>query len=147
MQGFSSEVQHLLLEAGWYAGRQVDALLYAPGVLEAGYAWTPAATNFLREFGGLRLNFLRADGSLGMLHFDPLIALGYQTPAQVQHYTDHLAPAALCLIGQAYAEHLILLMDEAGTVYGSFEDMVYEVGTNGAAAIEAVCLDLPFREL
>jgi len=147
MGGFSEEVRHVLMEAGWRPGRRVRTRIYSLQLTAASYQWFPAVAAFLREFGGLHLQFLRRDGSMGTLQFTPLMALQYQTPAQVQHYTQHLAPAPLCLIGQAYAEHLMLLMDAAGVVYGSFDHVLFRVGATGREAIEAICRDLEFQEL
>ena len=144
---FPNEVRHLLLEAGWYAGRTINTDAYAQQLTDAGYNWSEAVEEFMREFGGLHLQFLRHDGSMASLQLEPLVALQYQQPAQETFYRANLRIPTICLIGQAYMEHLILLMDQAGRVYGSFDEMLYLVGNTGADAIQAICLDLPFREL
>ncbi|RTQ48561.1 hypothetical protein EJV47_16445 [Hymenobacter gummosus] len=149
MSRFPEEVWHLLREAGWYEGRSLNASSLALANAAAGFPWSAAADDFLREFGGLLLRFLRLDGSISNLNLNVPAALANPRLVQGrQELYQRLGPATLTVIGIAYDEDLLLLMDERGRVYGSgCDDCLYLVGPDGPAAIAAVCLDMPFQQL
>ncbi len=144
---FSADVQHLLVEAGWHQSRTVGlGQNQLPTPLIAG--WPPVVQAFLTEFGGLMLYFIRRDDSIAYLHFD--VARTYQNAVldyAVADYAVRAGELALYIIGQAYTENLLLLMGASGQVYGGYEDCLYAIAGNGESAIEAICLDLPFREI
>lgn len=145
----SDEVRHVLLEAGWAEDRSVNTHSYALANAAAGASWPAAAAAFLSEFGGLHLRFFRHDGSVGTMHFDVPQALLHPKARQVfTLISQQLQSPALAIVGQAYGEDLVLLMDAQGRVYGGgCDDCLYLVGATAAEAIAAVCLDLPFRQL
>lgn len=149
MERLSEDVRLVLREAGWYEGRSVGASDYALANAAAGCPWSAAADSFLREFGGLLLRFLRLDGSVSNLSFNVPQALANPRVAIArEQYRQRLGLSELTVIGQAYEEDLILLMDARGQVYGGgCDECLYLVGTDGAAAINAICLDLPFEQL
>jgi hypothetical protein len=110
--------------------------------------WPAPVQAFLAEFGGLMLYFIRRDDSIAYLHFD--VARAYQNSATgypLAEYALRAGELALYIIGQAYTENLLLLMSATGQVYGGYEDSLYAIAGNGETAIEAICLDLPFREI
>ncbi|AYA37878.1 hypothetical protein D3Y59_12990 [Hymenobacter oligotrophus] len=147
MISFSDEVLQLLQEAGWYKGRSVDTNRYAAATRANNCAWQEPAQRFLAEFGGLLLRFLRRDGSVTTLHFNVSQALATHNSSQV--FTDcmaRLGSEGLTVIGQAYAEDLVLLMDGEGRVYGGgCDDCLYLIAHSGEEAIETICLDLAFE--
>ncbi|KUG05870.1 SUKH-3 domain-containing protein [Solirubrum puertoriconensis] len=147
MISFSDEVLHLLQEAGWYEGRNVDTNRYAAAIRASKYPWQEAAHRFLSEFGGLLLRFLRSDGSVSTLHFNVPQALASQTSANVlADCMKRLGSGGFTIIGQAYAEDLVLLMDSQGRVYGGgCDDCLYLIANTGEEAIETICLDLAFE--
>ncbi|GAB2944401.1 hypothetical protein GCM10027048_06490 [Hymenobacter coalescens] len=149
MSRFSDEVWHILREAGWQEGRSVNTSPYALANASAGYPWSGAADAFLREFGGLQLRFFRHDGSISNLQFQVAPAVAHrQTSNAQQEFATRLALPSLTVIGLAYDEDLVLLMDGRGRVYGGgCDECLYLVGSDGPAAITAVCLDLPFEHL
>jgi SUKH-3 immunity protein len=149
MSRFPEEVWHLLREAGWHEGRSLNTSPFALANAGAGFAWSAAADGFLNEFGGLMLRFLRHDGSISTLNLNVPAALATPRVRQVQQdFQQRLGPLALTVIGIAYDDDLLLLMDERGRVYGSgCDECLYLVAPNGPAAITAICLDLPFEQL
>ncbi|MCC3160722.1 SUKH-3 domain-containing protein [Hymenobacter sp. 15J16-1T3B] len=149
MSSFPDEVRYTLREAGWHEGRSVGTQPYSAAITSFGGAWFAAADKFLQEFGGLHLRFLRHDGSVSNLQVEPPLAV--QLPhAQAAHaaLSQRLGRPALAVLGQAYGDDLLLLMDEQGRIYGAgCDDCLYLLGSDTAAALAAVCLDLPFEQL
>ncbi|UYZ58269.1 SUKH-3 domain-containing protein [Hymenobacter latericus] len=147
MTSFSDEVLHLLQEAGWYRGRSVDTHRYAAAIRANKFPWQEPAQRFLSEFGGLLLRFLRSDGSVTTLHFNVAQALASHASSQVLNdCMTRLGAGGFTVIGQAYAEDLLLLMDAQGRVYGGgCDDCLYLIANSGAEAIETICLDLAFE--
>lgn len=144
---FSAEVHHLLVEAGWHQSRTVE-LSHCQVPVSTVAGWPPVVQAFLKEFGCLMLYFIRRDDSIAYLHFD--VARAHQNAATGYSLADYAFRAgelALYIIGQAYTENLLLLMSASGQVYGGYEDCLYAIAGNGETAIEAICLDLPFREI
>lgn len=149
MPDFSDEVKYILREAGWQEGRSIATRPYAIVQTAVGSAWFEAAESFLREFGGLQPRFLRHDGSVTNLQFEPLLAT--QAPhfaAAYEHLSQELRFTPLAVIGLAYGDDLLLLMDAAGRIYGAgCDDCRYLIGNDAAAALTALCLDQPFQLL
>ncbi|GAB3842780.1 SUKH-3 domain-containing protein [Hymenobacter jeollabukensis] len=149
MSVFSDEVRHVLREAGWHEGRRVSTQPYSAANTSSGGAWFGAAERFLSEFGSLHLRFLRHDGSVSNLQFEPALAvqLAHYQPAQ-EGLSQLLGQPALAVLGVAYGEDLLLLMDPQGRIYGAgCDDCFYLLGTDARSALTAVCLDLPFEQL
>ncbi|QDA60227.1 SUKH-3 domain-containing protein [Hymenobacter jejuensis] len=148
MIAFAEDVEQALQEAGWYQGRSTDISQYQEVIEREGLPWNRAVHGFLSEFGGLLLHFVRHDGSLTSAHFHALRALGSDDAFWVpEKYAPRLPQHQLCVVGQAYNNQLLLFMDETGAMYGGFEDFLYLIAATGAEAIQAICLDLKFKEL
>ncbi|RAK62729.1 SUKH-3 domain-containing protein [Hymenobacter edaphi] len=149
MSGFSDEVRHILREAGWHEGRTVSTQPYSTANTSSGGAWFGAAEKFLREFGGLHLRFLRHDGSVSNLQFEPALAAQIPYfPAAHEALSRRLHLPGLAVLGVAYGDDLLLLMDSQGRFYGAgCDDCLYRLGADAPTALAAVCLDLPFEQL
>jgi hypothetical protein len=72
------------------------------------------------------------------VHFDPLIVITHTNPATVNAYAKAL-DAKLCPIGESDQRYLMLMMDDTGKVYGTYDDFCVLVGSSGADAIEGLC--------
>ncbi|MGW4723758.1 SUKH-3 domain-containing protein [Streptomyces sp. NPDC004291] len=75
---WSSEVERVLREAGWHAGRTVDTAGWKQLLEQDGFRSHAAAEDFLREFGGLTAGHGGAGITRAREPFDldPLLALG-----------------------------------------------------------------------
>lgn len=100
----------------------------------------PAALAFLKKYGGFRFYYPHAKvKNMGdEMHFDVLIVTRHTVAATVAIY-GKLIGKELCPIGEAARGYLMLMMDEAGVVYASFDDLLLKVGVSGSDAIEAFC--------
>jgi hypothetical protein len=106
----------------------------------AGFVVHEAAADFLREYGGLRIQYPHAKVAdiEDEMHFDPLTVVRHINPSHVNTYSGVLG-RNLCPIGEAARAYLTLMMDETGEVYASYDDFFARVGSSGADAIQALC--------
>lgn len=92
------------------------------------------------EYGGLNIQFTVRNGIESNLHFDVNQAVEEVDPIWVQKaYYDRLGKIDLCVIGQVYTDHLVLMMDNNGNVYGGFDSYFSFIARSGEEAIEAIC--------
>jgi hypothetical protein len=148
MKDFSTAVENLLLKAGWYKGRKIDVGLFRQSLKEDGFTLIPIVEEFLREFGGLRIFFDKLSGQKESFHFDAQKATEGVHPAWAQkNYADRLNNKTLCIIGEGYSDHLTLMMDINGKVYGGYDDILIFIAENGRDAIEAICADKKFEHI
>jgi hypothetical protein len=148
MHSFSSSTLAYLTQAGWKASRQVWTIKYRACLGGEGYAWFPAVASFLAEFGDLLITFKRKDGSTDTISLDACEAsAGVSSIWVLEEYPKRTGQARFCVIGRAYSNHLLLFMDEAGRVYGGYDEYLCFIGSSGAQAIEVICSNLPIREV
>ena len=140
MNSFSPSTLAYLAQAGWKVGRKVWTIKYSVFLTGEGYAWFPAVAEFLAEFGGLLIEFKREDGGPDMIDLDACEASsGFDSRWVTEDYIQRIGQTKFCAIGQAYSNHMLLFMDEAGRVYGGFDDFLCFIGKSGAEAIEVIC--------
>lgn len=148
MRAFSDDVQHSLTEAGWYAGRAVSTADYQQDTLRRQLAWLPTAAAFLREFGGLHCYFTRQDHSITRMQFEVQQAASLLNLDLLRtEYEPRVPGRQLSLVGQAYTDPLCLLVDARGSFYGACAEGIYHIADTVPLALEAIIMDLPFREI
>lgn len=141
MHPFNQNVELILIESGWTSNRSIDITQYLNIAVSEGYSVCDEVQRFLRKFGGLRLRFDR-NGIEELLHFDAGRAMLDMDSSWIKKdYSVRLQTNDLCPIGQAFSNHLTILMDSNGSVYGSYDDLLYFFGETPATAIEAICLN------
>ncbi|SEO76907.1 SUKH-3 immunity protein [Mucilaginibacter gossypiicola] len=144
---FAAPIASLLSQAGWYQGREIDITDFKQELTVNGFTIPIAVEKFLTEFGRLNIIFLRAHGT-DTVHFDAKEAVRGVDPLWAQKdYKTRLANKNLCIIGEAYSNHLTLMMDEDGAVYGGYDDFLCFIANSGREAIEAICLRLNSKEI
>lgn len=148
MFAFSNEVHHLMTEAGWFPGRSINTQLYRQQANWLQLPWLPSAEAFLREFGGLSFYFTRHDHSTSQVFFEVKRGANFpELPHLLHQYSPRVPYQTLSVVGLAYSDPLCLLMDREGALYGAFAGGFYCIAKAGAPGIEAVVLDLPFKEI
>lgn len=140
MGNFSKQTAECLNRSGWHPNRVSDATTFVESLNAAGFVVHEAAADFMKEYGGLYIQYPHAKvaGMKDEMHFDPAIVITHITPAAVNAYAKVLG-TKLCPIGEAARGYLTLMMDERGQVYASYDDFFALVGRSGADAIEALC--------
>lgn len=147
MPKFSADTSAYLRKAGWHEGRKmplVHYLNYRACLLNGGYPWFPAVADFLEEFGGLAIEFGRRKQT-EILKLDACKAANDRWFPN--YYASRIGTRQLCVIGLVYTDHLLLFMDDAGTIYGGFDEFLCVVGSSGADAIEAICANRTLPEI
>ncbi|MFC0006125.1 SUKH-3 domain-containing protein [Micromonospora siamensis] len=76
MSRFSPEVEAVLRQAGWFPQRRIDLGAWQISMRE--FSWHAAATRFLQEFGGIRVEVSGPGVSCARVpfEFDPELAVG-----------------------------------------------------------------------
>ncbi len=138
MKRFSDETTRLLLEAGWFEGRDI---IDQYSILE-GFTPFPAAAEVLREFGNLHIGSSGTgiDCARSDVEIDPsLIAGGEELIAEFEAKLG----IKLTPLGEAQNGHLILIMNEQGRVFVSwlFQD-VFPYAKSFDRALETLLLGL-----
>jgi len=148
MDFFSNQVEHLLARAGWTADRAVDVESIREYVLVKGYDWFPAVNNFLEKFMDLEAKFPREDGQSDLFHFNVMKAeQGIHEDWIQKDYKMRIGGMEVCIIGQAFSNHLSLFMDISGKMYGGYDDELFFVGQDQYEAITNICLNRKFQEI
>lgn len=145
---FAPSTIEYLTQAGWTIGRNIDTIKYRAFLTGEGYAWFPAVESFLAEFGDLLVKFKREDGRTDTIDFDACEASsGFDSRWVKEDYTRRIGQTKFCVIGQAHSDHLLLFMDEAGRVYGGFDEFLCRIEDSGAEAIENICSNRSIWEI
>lgn len=140
MTVFTMRTSEYLNKSGWTPNRVLDTSSFEKSLTAAGFSVHSAALSFLKEFGGLRIQYPHAKvpDIRDEMHFDPAIVAKHITSSAVNDYSN-VVGGKLCPIGEAARGYLVLLMDEKGAVYASYDDFFAKVGASGAEAIETLC--------
>ena len=140
MTQFSKRTVEYLHRSGWPPDSVIDTTPFKESLSTAGFFVHDAALNFLREFGGLRIQYPHAKVAdmEDEMHFDPSIVIRHAVPSDVEAY-GRVIGRKLCPIGEACRAYMILMMTEEGEVYGGYDDFFVKVGNSGSEAIEALC--------
>lgn len=145
---FTEQVKGLLLNAGWSQERLVNTDLYKQRLIEAGYEVFPEVDSFLSEFGDLSIRFTKKGTDIeDFLNFKVPLAVAGINPLWIKDDYVNRIGQDLCIIGQAYSNHLTLMMDKKGKVYGGFDDNLYFVADSGREAVQTICSDHKLKEL
>ena len=145
---FEEKVKNLLIEAGWKPGRQVDISQYKLVIENEGYKLSSAVEMFLQQFGGLYIRYPLPNSQSDIVHFDVIKSVRDTNPFWVKdEYSQRLNNFNLCVIGQAFTNHMTIIMDNYGNVYGGYDDNLYFIADSGEDAIRIICLNKKLEEI
>jgi len=129
----------LLHEAGWYPTRKVDTSAWEELLQSKGYKFFSAVRKALEQYGGLRIiNRDFVPPAPEDLHFVVEDAVDNATPEKVKLYYSKRVGKDRCVIGEAYQGHLLLMMDNAGFVYGGYDEEFFNLGDSIDSSIEGM---------
>ncbi|HEX9511353.1 MAG TPA: SUKH-3 domain-containing protein [Puia sp.] len=95
--------------------------------------------DFLEAFDGLTIRFPNLKNGINddiTLDFDKADELVY--PERIHEDYQPRIGKKSCIIGTAYREHYVLIMDEDGMVYGGYDNYLVKIGDSGIDALEAI---------
>lgn len=128
----------ILIRAGWFPGRRIQLDEVLRLVSLRGYTVFLPVKTFLLEFGMLHcLNEEAEPPTPANWHFDAGYAAMNTPHRNVESVVTRLR-LDLCVIGEASNDHLVLLMDHIGRVYGEYADEIFFLGHSGHQAIDAL---------
>ncbi|MCU0390623.1 MAG: SUKH-3 domain-containing protein [Thermoflexibacter sp.] len=137
MHTYTNEIKTILLNSKWREGRKVWIYKEKMCLAIEKYILTPKVEIFLQEYSGLSIYFKTISEQQDFFHFDVCKVIEEFDKRWIdEDYINRISTSNLCVIGQAYSNHLTLLMDELGTVYGGYDDLLYLIGKSGEEAIE-----------
>lgn len=129
----------ILKDIGWFENRRTNITYMKEYLTKKGYSWFPKVDDFFSEFGGLKSE---------KLHFDPIEAeKGVDSSWILSDYANRLNKTELCIIGQAFNNHLTLFMTDSGKIYGGFDDFLCYIAIDPKSAIIEIYLQTNFEEI
>jgi hypothetical protein len=123
-----------LRQAGWLPGRSQDIAEVRSLLKARGYRIGEAVEQFLREFTGITINFIR-HGHPDSIWFDAQRASAEADPEWVAHYEER-TKTSLVPIGFSNHGHLMLMQSDEGGFYGAFDDFLCALGSEVNEMIE-----------
>lgn len=129
-----------LKKAGWDYNRLINTTDFVKAYQEYGFPILNHVLEFLSRFGNLKINFLNLrNGIDDNFDFDVRHGLEVEVIERVKEdYMPRINNKKMCIIGTAYRDHYVLLMDEDGKVYGGYDSYFVKIGDSGENAIEAI---------
>jgi hypothetical protein len=124
----------VLRRAGWLPGRSQDIDEVRSLLETRGYRIGEAVEQFLHEFTGITINFIR-NGRPDSIWFDAQRASAMADPEWVAHYGER-TKTSLVPIGFSNHEHLMLMQSDQGGFYGAFDDYLCALGSEVDEMIE-----------
>jgi hypothetical protein len=103
--------------------------------------------DFLSEFADLVIKYDRTNRDKDVLHFNVLKAMNDIDFSWIKDGYEKRLNTELCIIGQVYSNHMTLMMNEEGKMYGGFDEILYFVSDDGREAIEVICSNMKLEEL
>lgn len=134
---FSDRAYSVLAAAGWSPERAIDISDQVAALEGDGYTVFDSVRAFLARFGRMVLEYAhykdptRPDRAT----LDAVEAAAGVFPETVSSWSAALGQG-VCPIGQAFSDHMTLVMAADGSVYAGYDDTLVRVGRSGEEAIE-----------
>src|SRR5439155_11436712 len=144
LQNLSHAAKQRLAAALWDERNKVDPRAFVEENRSSGLFVGDRAVEFYEVFGGITLVFphFRVLGEKDSCHFNSSRASDIGMRHTVSKYESAIG-SRLSVIGVGFSDHMTLYMDEAGKVYGGFDDLLLRFGDSGVDAINAFCEGRP----
>lgn len=140
MQEFGARTRSALAQAGWSESRVFDTSSYERACSIFGRHAGATARRFLSSFGGLTLHFPhpRIDGAFDTCHFHAEWAASTIDLDTIREYEVRTG-SRLSVVGEAFSDHMVLVMDDDGRLFGGYDDLLLKFGETPADAIDCIC--------
>lgn len=138
--GYSIKTEEILRKAGWDPKRRVKIENYLQKLLSEKYHVTDEIKTFLVEFGGLTVEHpaLRVPNEMDFFHFDTIAAVDGIYREKVETYEQRVEKS-LVVVGEAYSNHMVILMATTGEFYAAFDDLLIFLGKDRFEALKSLC--------
>jgi hypothetical protein len=141
-------VKDILLKAGWNENRKLDKNRLEQLIIQNGYDILPKVLDFLMVFEGIVIRFINLkNGISDDITIDFVKATQLESSDRIFQDYQLRIRRKLCIIGTAYREHFVLIMDEDGKVYGGYDNYLVKIADTGIGAIESIVNNEKFIEI
>lgn len=136
----SARTLELLHKAGWTPSRQVDVGPYEAALVAEGYPVTSAVREFLKSFGGMQVEHPHGGDpeATDRFHLDTARAVDGFEYDRVRAYELRVGEP-LIVVGEAFSEHMIVMMSPSGRVYAAYDSVLIRLGETGCEALQTLC--------
>jgi hypothetical protein len=136
----SEKTKEILLRAGWDELRQINISEHVLFLKSEGYTITESAKKFIAEFGDLEIIHpaYRVKNENDKTHFNPSVAANHIYYERVETYEQKIREK-LVVVGEAFNEHLILMISESGKFFGAYDDYLTLLGNDTYEGINSIC--------
>ncbi len=145
---FFDNTLDILKNAGWSNERKISKKHLEEKLIKEGYHPNSVILNFLSNYADLNCFFYNKrteDKDDFSFNLDRAFELEVAEKINEDYYNR--IKSNLCPIGTAYREHLVLLMDNEGKVYGAMDDYLVKIGNDYIFAINNIVNDIEFIEI
>lgn len=149
MNQFSQKTHETLEHAGWKSDYITDTQNWQMDLEKEGYHVFSSVIDFLHHFGGLYIKNFRDRSPQAPLTFDFDVSRAMRSVPRerIAYLYESRISSPLCVIGQAHEDHMILMMDATGKVYGGYDEFMALIGNTGEEAIENLCTGNGIQEI
>ncbi|WHX31874.1 SUKH-3 domain-containing protein [Brevibacillus agri] len=133
------KVRDLLQKAGWFNGREVDISQYLDFLKDEEYYVFKGATDFLKEYGGLIIQFenpKRLDSYL-TLNINPIDAAS-SIFREVSKRYERYCNESFVIVGEIPLMEMTWYISSSGTFYGGNDDFLIRLGDDFCQALHNI---------
>lgn len=151
---FPADIVAVLSSSKWSEDRCVDIDDYLEQLTEAGYPEFPALTDFLENFGGLKINY-GSKTTYEEINIDPTVALINVTRDMASNYIlragEVMVPvgtfSADSSTSSLFEPDFVLFMGTSGSLYCTLDDELYRLGENIIEGLTRIIRKIEWQEI
>ncbi|MCL2141886.1 MAG: SUKH-3 domain-containing protein [Methanimicrococcus sp.] len=144
----SRDIAVIMEKYGWNPKRRIDTAEIVKILSDEGYQLNKYALEVIEQFGNLELEHpsYKIKNQTEKLHFNPLKACEGIYREKVEEYESRIGES-LVVIGEAYNEHLTLMVSDNGSIYGGYDDFLVRLGNSIEDALETIYYSKEVEEI
>ncbi|WP_020474800.1 SUKH-3 domain-containing protein [Zavarzinella formosa] len=136
---FSDSTKLILAAGGWSETRRSNVREAENLAKTKGFPVFAAWTDFVSRFGDLSFaNPAAIPPALEEWHFRAAETIN-DTPLNNLKYYETQLGLPVAIIGKGSDDYLLFLINEAGVIFGAFDEQIFQIGITPEDAIEAIC--------
>jgi len=110
-----------LERSGWSRNRNIDIQKQIEALEEEGYPVHESVIQCLRSFSNLKI-WTSSDKNAVDILIDPRAAIDTVYIERITEEYNLIAEKELCVIGLYHRNHMVLMLDDEGVVYGGYDE-------------------------
>lgn len=142
------DIKPILEKAGWYQGRHLNADDIIRVYKMYDYPLFPNILELMISIGNIRIDFLnKRSGKNDFFDFDFEKACKMEVPERLIEEYNIRVKSELTVIGTAYRDYYIILMNRENTVFIAFDSLLFKCGNSIEEAICNIIDNVEFIEI